>query len=131
MHKSSYYYISAAAAATGIAGILHFVLGVAAIGMAPIFGIFFFLVAGIAQLFWVLPMIKRWGRIWYYIGIIGTVLLIILWAIVRLPDIISGTRFPLNWEDVSIVFLEIIYIGITVLIIAKERQYMQLEEKKS
>ena len=27
MHKSSYYYISAAAAATGIAGILHFVLG--------------------------------------------------------------------------------------------------------
>ena len=66
-------------------------------------------------------MIKRWGRIWYYIGIVGTVLLIILWAIVRLPDIISGTRFPLSWEDVSIVFLEIIYIGITVLIIAKER----------
>jgi hypothetical protein len=70
MHKSSYYYISAAAA-TGIAGILHFVLGVAAIGMAPIFGILlFFLVAGIAQLFWVLPMIKRWGRIWGY----GTIL---------------------------------------------------------
>jgi hypothetical protein len=120
MHKSSYYYISAAAA-TGIAGILHFVLGVAAIGMAPIFGILFFVVAGLAQLFWVLPMIKRWGRIWYYIGISGTILLIILWAIVRLPDITSGTRFPLNWEDVSIVFLEIIYIGITVLIIAKER----------
>ena len=59
MHKSSYYYISAAAAATGIAGILHFVLGVAAIGMAPIFGIFFFIVAELAQLFWVLPMIKR------------------------------------------------------------------------
>ena len=36
IHKSSYYYISAAAAATGIAGILHFVLGLAAIGMAPI-----------------------------------------------------------------------------------------------
>ena len=66
-------------------------------------------------------MIKRWGTIWYYIGIGGTVLLIILWAIVRLPNITSGTGFPLNWEDISIVFLEIIYTGITVLIIAKER----------
>ena len=64
---------------------------------------------------------KKRGGIWYYIRIVGTVLLIILWAIVMLPDIISGTGFPLNWEDVYIVFLEIIYIGITVLIIAKER----------
>jgi hypothetical protein len=33
-------------------------------------------VAGIAQLFWVLPMIKRWGRKWYAIGIAGTVILV-------------------------------------------------------
>ena len=76
---------------------------------APLFGILFLIVAGLAQLFWVMPMIKRWGTIWYYIGIEGTVLLIILWAIVRLPNITSGTGFPLNWEDISIVFLEIIY----------------------
>src|SRR5919201_4269333 len=87
------YYFIAAAAATAIAGILHLVMTSNLIGRAPMFGIFF-LVAGIAQLFWALPMIKRWGRIWYYIGIVGTILLIILWAIVRLPDIISGTRFP-------------------------------------
>src|ERR671923_2502846 len=113
MHKSLYYYI-AAATTTGIAGILHLVLAYNGIsrGLSP-FSIFF-LVAGLAQLFWVLPMIKRWGRIWYYIGIVGTVLLIILWAIVRIPDIISGTGFPLSWEDISIIFLEIIYIGITV-----------------
>lgn len=120
MHKSLYYYITAAAT-TGLAGILHLVLGLAAIGRAPLFGILFFIVAGLAQIFWILPMIKRWGKIWYYIGIGGTVLLIILWAIVRLPNITSGTGFPLNWEDISIVFLEIIYTGITVLIIAKER----------
>jgi hypothetical protein len=39
----------------------------------------------------------------------------------KVTNITSGTGFPLNWEDVSIVFLEIIYTGITVLIIAKER----------
>jgi hypothetical protein len=51
----------------------------------------------------------------------GTTLLIILWAIVRLPDITSGTGFRLNWEDISIIFLEIIYIRIAVVIIDKER----------
>jgi hypothetical protein len=120
MHKSLYY-CTTAAATTGLAGILHIVLGLAAIGKAPFFGILFFIVAGLAQIFWILPMVKRWGRIWYYIGIGGTVLLIILWAIVRLPNITSGTGFPLNWEDISIVFLEIIYIGVTALIIAEER----------
>ena len=120
MHKSLYYCITAAAT-TGLAGILHIVLGLAAIGKAPFFGILFFIVAGLAQIFWILPMVKRWGRIWYYIGIGGTVLLIILWAIVRLPNITSGTGFPLNWEDISIVFLEITYVGITALIIAEER----------
>jgi hypothetical protein len=120
MRKSLYYCITAAAT-TGLAGILHIVLGLAAIGRAPFFGILFFIVAGLAQIFWILPMVKRWGRIWYDIGIGGTVLLIILWAIVRLPNITSGTGFPLNWEDISIVFLETIYIGITALIIAEER----------
>jgi hypothetical protein len=120
MHKCLYYCITAAVT-TGLAGILHIVLGLAAMGRAPFFGILFFIIAGLAQIFWILPMVKRWGRIWYYIGIGGTVLLIILWAIVRLPNIISGTGFPLNWWDISIVFLEITYIGITVLIIAKER----------
>jgi hypothetical protein len=120
MHKSLYYCITAAAT-TGLSGILHIVLGLAAIGRAPFFGLLFFIVAGLAQIFWILPMVKRWGRIWYYIGIGGTVLLIILWAIVRLPNITSGTGFPLNWEDISIVFLEITYVGITALIIAEER----------
>ena len=121
-HKSLYlYYYIAAAATTGIAGILHIVLGLSAISRAPFFGILFFIVAGLAQTFWILPMIKRWGTIWYYTGIGGTVLLIILWAIVRLPNITSGTGFPLNWEDISIVLLEIIYIGITILIISAER----------
>jgi hypothetical protein len=48
----------------------------------------FFLIAGTIQLFWSYPTIRRWGIIWYYIEIGGTVLLIILWEIARLPSII-------------------------------------------
>jgi hypothetical protein len=46
----------------------------------------FFLVAGILQLFWIIPMLKKWGRIWYAIGIAGTVILIGIWAVTRIPD---------------------------------------------
>src|SRR3712207_7270138 len=45
----------------------------------------FFIVAGIAQLFWVVPMIKKWGRLWYFAGIGGTIILIVLFAITRMP----------------------------------------------
>jgi hypothetical protein len=63
-----------AAACTGIAGILHLMLVSNAINF-NINNAIFFLVAGIAQLFWVLPTIKRWGKIWYAIGIVGIVII--------------------------------------------------------
>lgn len=45
----------------------------------------FFIVSGIAQLFWVVPIIRRWGMPWYYVGIGGTIILIILFVITRMP----------------------------------------------
>jgi hypothetical protein len=70
-----YYY--AAATSTAIAGILHLIFASNVIGFNINNGIFF-IVAGIAQIFWAVPMIKRWGRIWYYVGIAGTIILIIM-----------------------------------------------------
>jgi hypothetical protein len=90
--ERSYYYFIAAAAATAIAGILHLILASNVITRgALLFGIFF-IVAGLAQLFWVLPMIKRWGRMWYFIGIAGTVILMIIYVITRIPNPITGGR---------------------------------------
>ena len=54
VNSFNYYYY--AAAATAIAGILHIVLSANGIGRASLSGIFF-LIAGIAQLFWALPML--------------------------------------------------------------------------
>jgi hypothetical protein len=113
----------AAAATTAIAGILHLIL------LSPpyvlgtnISGETFFIVAGIAQIFWALPMIKRWGKIWYYIGIAGTVVLIILWATTRVPNpITAGKAFPIEEMGITIVAFQAAFIIITVLIIVKER----------
>jgi hypothetical protein len=75
----------AAAATTAIAGILHLIQASNVLGFNLNFGIFF-IVAGTVQLFWVLPIIRRWGLPWYYVGIGGTIVLMILYVITRMPD---------------------------------------------
>jgi hypothetical protein len=112
----------AAAATTVIAGILHLIVASNVIQLSINNGIFF-IVAGIAQIFWALPMVKRWGRVWYYIGIGGTIILIILWAMTRLPNnLITGERpFPINAMGITIEILQIAYIILTAMVIVKER----------
>lgn len=110
-----------AAACTGIAGILHLVLVSNAIN-SNINNAIFFLVAGILQLFWVLPMIKRWGRIWYAIGIAGTVILIGIWVITRIPDNpITSRGGPVSELAIATEVFQIAYVVLTAVIMAKER----------
>jgi hypothetical protein len=117
--RSSIFYY-AAAATTAIAGILHLMLVPNIIGRNPSTGIFF-IFSGIAQIFWVIPMLKRWGRIWYYIGIAGTIILIIMWAITRMPgNPIIGRGGPINEIGIAIEVFQIAYVVITAMIIVKE-----------
>jgi len=121
-----------AAICTGIAGILHLVLVPNAID-SNINNATLFLIGGIAQIFWVLPMIKRWGRIWYAVGIVGTVILIGLWVITRIPDNpITGRGGPINERAIAVEVFQIAYVAITVLIMAKERvrKPSSIEEKR-
>jgi hypothetical protein len=113
------YYYYAAAAATAIAGILHIVLSSNIIGRSPMTGIFF-LVGGIAQLFWIIPMVKKWGRTWYYIGIAGTIILIIMYFITRVPNPITARALPVNSMGIIIEIFQFIYIGITAYIVTRQ-----------
>jgi len=112
----------AAAATTAIAGILHLILVPNVIGRNPNSGIFF-IVSGIAQIFWVIPMLKRWGRIWYFIGIGGTIILIIMWGITRMPgNPITGRGGPISEMGIAIEIFQVAYIIITAIIIIRERR---------
>ena len=118
MKEALLYY--AAAGTTAIAGILHLLLVPNIIGFNVNTAIFF-LVSGIAQIFWVLPMIKRWGKMWYYIGIAGTIILIIMWAITRMPgNPITGREGPISDMAIAIEVFQIAYVIITAIIIARE-----------
>ena len=101
------------------------------IGRNPSTGIFF-IFSGIAQIFWVIPMLKRWGKIWYYIGIAGTIILIIMWAITRMPgNPITGRGGPISEMAIAIEIFQIAYVIITSIIIAKERRDHAKEVVKS
>jgi hypothetical protein len=121
-----------AAVCTGIAGILHLILVPNAID-SNINSATLFLVGGIAQIFWVLPMLKRWGRIWYVVGIAGTVILIGLWVVTRIPDNpITGRGGPISERAIAVEVFQIAYVAITAVIIATERirKPPSIEEKR-
>ena len=129
MHRSFYYYI-AAAATTAIAGILHLIWASSIIGKAPPTFSIFFIVSGIAQVFWALPMIKQWGRIWYYIGIAGTTVLVVLYGLTRVPNPLTGGRpAPTEGIGISILIFQIAYIAITAIILVRERR-MKVSERQ-
>ena len=121
------YYV--AAATTAIAGILHLIQASDVLGFSLNF-FTFFLVAGVAQLFWVVPMIRRWGRPWYFVGIGGTIVLIILFVITRLPNNpISGRAFPTGPMAIAIEVMQAAFIGLTIAIIIYESKRKQLSGK--
>jgi hypothetical protein len=83
----------------------------------------FFLVAGIAQVFWTLPTLRTWARFWTYIGIGGTIILIIIWIITRFPDNpIIGRDLPVNSMGITIEVFQIAFIALSALIIARDRR---------
>lgn len=133
MNKSLYYYFYGAAAAIGIAGILHLILflnGLSRGGGISNIGIFF-LVSAILQLFWVIPMIRRWGRTWYYVGIGGTVVLIILWAITRVPNpITNGRAIPINSISIITELFEFAFIIITAIIVVRQGRLAPKEKEQ-
>ena len=83
---------------------------------------FFFLVAGMAQLFWSIPMTKRWGRKWYYIGICGTIALIALYAATKGPNPITTGGINIPIYDIPTEIFQIAYVAIAAVIVIVERK---------
>jgi hypothetical protein len=79
----------------------------------------FFLGSGLAQLFWIIPTVKRWIFPWYYIGIGGTIVLILLWIIA-----IPGSGYPIGGMDVVIEVSQIAFVILAVIVIKKNREEM-------
>ena len=112
-----------AAVFTSIAGVLHLALVPMFFKQMSLDVIIFFIVSGLAQLLWVIPTIKKWILPWYYIGIGGTIVLVILWIIA-----IPGSGYPINETDVVIEVSQIAFIILCIIIIKKNK--LEIESTK-
>ena len=77
------------AATTVIAGIYHLQMAPGSLSHNLGEGVLF-LVGGVLQIFWAVPVIKRWGKIWQIIGIVGTIVFFVLWLSDRLHLLPEG-----------------------------------------
>jgi hypothetical protein len=48
----------------------------------------FYLVSGFFQIFWIVPIVKRWGIYWNYAGIVGSLISIAVY--VEYPTFVLG-----------------------------------------
>ena len=111
-----------AAACTGIAGILHLMFVPSSI-TAGIQYTTLFLISGLAQIFWVLPMVRRWGRIWYIIGFAGTAVLVGLTGYVVVESFKNPQLTPPGVLELAIAIeiFQISYVIITAIIIVARK----------
>jgi hypothetical protein len=60
------------------------------------------------------------GKIWYSIGIAGTVVFMLLWIITRLPENpITGRAGPISGEAIIIQIFQIVFIILSGIILVK------------
>jgi hypothetical protein len=114
----------AAAASTFIAGVLHLAIVPMFFTQMSIDITIFFIISGLAQIFWVIPVIKRWIKPWYYVGIGGTVILVIMYLIA-----VPGSGYPVSQLDIVIELFQIVFIILCSIIIAKARTTQKFEKK--
>jgi hypothetical protein len=89
-----------------------------------------FIISGIMQIFWCIPMIKRLGINWYYIGLVGTIGLSLLLLMTRIPNGI--TNLPLEDKNPMALLTEVfqfLFIAVTTIIIINERQSNKISKK--
>lgn len=115
----------AAAACIFIAGVLHLAIVPMFFAQMSIDVTIFFVVSGLAQLFWVIPTIKKWSKPWFYVGIGGTVILIIMYFVA-----VPGSGYPISPLDLAIEASQIIFVILCTIIIFKDRTTAKVSEKK-
>ncbi len=129
MGRKFYAIYIAAAGATAIAGMLHLSLAPNMINFNPNSAILF-IVGGIAQIFWVVPMLKRWGRTWYGIGIAGTATFILIWAVTRFPgNPITGRGGGVNEMAMAVEAMEFLFIGLAAAVVVIESRMKRIRSK--
>ena len=109
-----------AAASTAIAGIIHLILGIPSNNQNSQT---LFVVGGIAQIFWAIPMVRKWGKPWYLAGIGGTIVFVSIWIITRIPEnFLTGRSGRINENGILVESFQFAFIAILIAILVLDRK---------
>ena len=114
----------AAGASTLLAGILHLAIVPMFFTQMTVDTTIFFIISGLTQIFWVIPVIKRWSKPWYYIGIGGTTILITMYLVA-----VPGSGYPVSHLDIAIELFQFAFIILCSIIIVKDRTTSKLYKR--
>ena len=109
----------AAMVSTLVGGILHIMMAPRSLEREFLEGVFF-LISGILQVFWMLPIIKKWNRVWHYVGIGGTAILFALWLGERIPRLIDGGGIRLSANTLAIEGFQIAFIVLCIMLLKRK-----------
>jgi hypothetical protein len=124
---SALYY--AAAGATAVAGILHLILAPGMLNFNPN-ATALFAIGGAAQVFWAVPMVRKWGRTWYAVGIGGTAALVLLWVVTRMPgNPITGRGGGVNEMAMAVEAAQLLVIGLAAAILVIESRMKRIDSR--
>lgn len=113
-----------AAATTGMAGIIHVILGIPSNNLNSQI---LFVVGGLLQIFWIVPMIRKWGNIWYGVGLGGTIVFIAIWAITRIPDnFITGREGRISDNGIIVELFQITFVALVITILVLNRKLSKM-----
>ena len=118
-NKIDFVLVISAITATAVGGILHILMVPRSLDREFEEGIFF-LISGILQVFWILPIIKNWNRIWYYVGIGGTAILFALWIGERIPRLVDGGGIRLSSNTLAIEGFQIAFIVLCIILLKRK-----------
>ncbi|HJS81838.1 MAG TPA: hypothetical protein VJ742_03290, partial [Nitrososphaera sp.] len=112
-----------------IAGILHLTLAPGMLNFNPNATILF-AIGGAAQVFWAIPMVRKWGRAWYSIGIAGTVAFMLIWVVTRFPaNPITGRGGNVNEMSIAVESMEALFIGLAAAVLVLESRMKKIDSK--
>ena len=109
-----------AAGSTLIAGILHLSLVAGAIDRNFNTGMLF-LIGGLAQVFWVVPTLMGWNKVWYCVGISGTVAFIVIWAVTRFQgNPINGRGGSIGETAIIVELFQAAFVILSIIILFRD-----------
>jgi hypothetical protein len=89
-----------------------------------------FAIGGAAQVFWAVPMVRKWGRTWYAVGIGGTAALVLLWVVTRMPgNPITGRGGGVNEMAMAVEAAQLLFIGLAAAILVIESRMKRIDSR--